>query len=198
MTSASAARVERPAKELGVAHVRARPHGLALELIDLLVDPLQRRGIARAVVPAAGRLGDVVQQRLVDADDPVLVAKAEQPTAHRHRRHAFAADADRVDLDAEHRRRLCRGTRIDRAAVVLAVGEQDHHPRSARRVAQPVGRRGDRGADRGAVLELAGRKIVDGGVDDRIIRRQRNLRQRLGGERDDADAIARARADEAS
>ena len=44
---------ERPAKQLRVAHVRARPHRLALELIDLLVDALQRRGVARAEVAAA-------------------------------------------------------------------------------------------------------------------------------------------------
>ena len=60
--------VQRPAEELRVAHVRTRPHRLALELVDLLVDALQRRGVARAEIPAARRLGDVGQQRLVDAN----------------------------------------------------------------------------------------------------------------------------------
>ena len=132
-----------------------------------------------------------LKQRLVDAHQPVLVAQSEQAAADRHGRHALGADADRVDLDAEHRRRLRRGARIDRAAIVLAVGEHDHHARAAWCIAQPVRRRRDRGADRRAVLELTGREIVDRGVDDRIVRRQRHLRQRLGGERHDADAIAR-------
>ena len=41
-----------------------------------------------------------------------------------------------------------------------------------------------------------GGEIVDRRVHDGIVRRQRHLRQRLGRERDDADAIARARGDE--
>ena len=60
---------------------------------------------------------------------------------------------------------------IDRAAVVLAVGEEQHHARPTVGLAQPVGRRRDGGADRGAVLELTGLQVLDGREHHRDSRR---------------------------
>src|SRR3954470_11829612 len=72
---------KRPAEELREAHVRFRLHGLSLELIDLLVNALQRRGVSGPEVPAAGRVRDVGEQRFIDAHRPVLVPEAEESTA---------------------------------------------------------------------------------------------------------------------
>ena len=132
--SASSGDPERPAEELRESHVRSRLHGLALELIDLLVDALQSGSVAGAKIPAAGSRRDIGEQRFIDAHRSVLIPEPEEATADGNGRHSFGADANRVDLDAERGGRLRRGARVDRAAIVLTVGEEDDHLRPSRRV----------------------------------------------------------------
>src|ERR1043166_624109 len=54
---------QRPAIELGVAHVGAGPHRLAFELIDLAINIPQGAGVVGREVPAAGGFGDVGEER---------------------------------------------------------------------------------------------------------------------------------------
>src|SRR5205814_1070006 len=110
-----------------------------LEPVDLLENIRQRCGISRAEVAAAGRPGDFAEQRLIDLYRHRFVAKAEWPLPRRHRGLALRSDADRVDLDAECRGRLCRGARIHGALVVLAVGEEHDDFALARRATEAVG-----------------------------------------------------------
>ena len=130
-------------------------------MIDLLIDALQSGGVARAEVTPTRHIRDVGEERLVDANGPILVTEAKQTPPHRHRGHSFGADADRVDLDAKRGRGLTGRARIDRTSIVLAVREQNDHLGSSRRRAQPIRRRGERGTDGGAVLELTRGEIVD-------------------------------------
>jgi len=119
---------QRPPESFGVPNVGASIDRRALEPVDLLVDGLQGSGIASAEVAATSAGGDLREQRLVNLHRPVFIAQPEQPPAHGDRRHALRADADGVDADAEGARRLCRRARVDGAAVVLAIGQQHHHP----------------------------------------------------------------------
>src|SRR5205823_1689570 len=162
---------EGPAKELRESHVRLGLHGLALELIDLLINALQSRRVSRPEISAARFVRDVGEKRLVDAHWPVLVAEAEQSAPDRYRSHAFGANANRVDLDSERGRCPPGGARINRAAVVLAVGEKDDDFGTSRRRAQSVRRRGERRPNGCSILELTWSEIVDCRGDDRIVRR---------------------------
>ena len=78
---------------------------------------------------------------------------------------------------------------IDRAAVVLAVGEQQDHLGLARRPPQPVHRRREPGADRGAILQDPDPELQDRLLQHRVVDRDRHLGERLARERDDPDAV---------
>ena len=101
-------------------------HRRLLEAIDLAENVRERRRVGRAEVATARRMCDFIEQLLVDFHRHRLIAQAERPLPRWHRRLALCADANRVDLDAECRRGLRGRARIDRALVVLTVGEQDH------------------------------------------------------------------------
>src|SRR6476646_2376189 len=107
---------------LGVARYLNR--GL-LELVDLAEDAAQGLAVARAKVAAAGLVGDLAQQRLVDPHRQELVPEAPQAATRRDRRLTDGAYADGVDPNAVCRRRGRGGPRIDQALVVLAVGKEE-------------------------------------------------------------------------
>src|SRR5712691_8346541 len=86
-----------------------------LEPIDLAEDAGQRRGVGRAEVAAAGRQRDLAEELLIDFDRHRLVAQPERTLAGRYRCLALLPDPDGVDLDAEGRRRMRRGARVDGA-----------------------------------------------------------------------------------
>ena len=123
-TSASNARRKRPPIQLRVPRVHLHPHRRPLQPVDLRRNTVQRFCITRAEVPSTGALRDFGQQRIVDFHRPVLIAKPEHAATHGDRRHSFGTHANRVDLHADRCRRLCRGARVDRTAVVHAVGQQ--------------------------------------------------------------------------
>ena len=95
--------------------------GLELE-VDRLVDPGQRRGVARLVVGAVGGVGDLLQQVCVECRRDAEAVDLDDGSLLR-------ADADRVDADAGGRRDLGERQRVG-ARRVLPVGEQDDRRRA--------------------------------------------------------------------
>src|SRR5882762_297677 len=136
-------------------------HGGLLEPIDLRKDVRQRRGVRRAEVPAARRVGDLAEQLLVDLYRHRLVAKAQWALPRRDRCLALSPDADRIDLDAERRGGLSRGARIHRPLVVLTIGKQHDDLALAGSAAQAVRAGGDCGSNGRPVFEDTDAQLTD-------------------------------------
>ena len=110
-----------------------------------------------AEVLAAGLVGDLAQQRLVDRDLHLHELAAAVAAVDADRRDAVGAGADRVDLDARLHRVVDRGVLVDVVDVRLAVGEQDDDLAARLEVGEPLDRELEARADRGAVLVLGAR-----------------------------------------
>src|SRR2546430_15619575 len=89
-------------------------HRGLLEPVDLRKDVRERGGVRGAEVSAARRMRDLAEQLLIDLYRHRLVAQAQRSLPRWDRRLALRPDADRIDLDAERRGRLCRRARIHR------------------------------------------------------------------------------------
>ncbi|MCU0276648.1 MAG: hypothetical protein MUF02_07330 [Acidobacteria bacterium] len=126
-----------------------------------------------------------------------ISAKIERSeSGYRVGRLAAGADADGIDLDVEIAGHLGRVARIDLAAVVHPVGEQDDDLGLGRRVADAVDRGGQGHADGRTILQLAELGLLEIEFQDVVIHGQRTLGEGGGGEDDQAQAVAAAFLDE--
>src|SRR5690606_1684705 len=169
--------------------------GDRLELVEQAVDLLQRGGVARAEVMAAGHGGDARQRRLVEVGGRVDAAQEPGDRGHHH---LVGADADRVHAQADVGGELRGLQGIDRAGGVRAVGQQDQYLLAGlgALLVQALHRERDRVADRRLLAGEPDERFHEQRGDGVAVQRERRLQVRPLAEQDEADAIALAAADE--
>ena len=133
--------------------------------------------------PPAGRGGDRGEELRVDRRRPAAEALA-------------AAERDRVDADPRVAAEPRPVLRSDRAEVVRAVGHEHEHALARPLRSELLRARGERDADRRAVLVAARVDRIGGGeprLEERVVGRERTGEPRPAREEREADAVVAAR-----
>ena len=177
--------------------------------IDLGVDIFQALRVLGAEVLAAGNVGDLLERLLVQREHFLAKHAASEGVGIRigNGDHAIAADADRIDLDAQRLGDLCSLGRLQYAGRLLAVGQEDDHFALGVRVLEAIGGHGQRIADGGLRVLLPQppvdllAAIIEDGMGDlhlfehldecAVIERQRASRLDKTAERDQTDEVVR-------
>ncbi len=159
--------------------------GHRLQFVEGALDRLQFLTVAGAEVLAAGGLGDGFQGWFVEVQARVDAQESQGATLFR-----IGADTDRVDFHAFVGRQSCGGQRIDLAAVVGAIGDQNQHAALCRALTQAFEGQADGIADGGVLAGDADSRFVEPHANGVPVESQWRLQIGLTAEQDQADPVA--------
>ena len=182
-------------KELGIFLVGRHFDLCPFQFINLPVDCLELLVVGRTEVFAAGHRSYCREGLFVEIDLHHLAANPERGL-HGKRGHPLCADAHCVDPNAERRRDLRRGDRIDLPAVVHAVRQENHNLALRLAVLEPVHSVRNCEPDGRTVSDHAIFHLVQEASQHRIVKSQRTLSEALCRKDHESDPVVRSPLDE--
>src|SRR5690554_6215006 len=176
------------------AKICAAFDAIALKAVEDLVNlGLKRLSVSRAVIFAAGYIGDFLEQLGVDGEFRLLETQAfagESANLDGDQHRAVSPNQDREDHDVELFGELCGDRRRDIAAAPVAVGDEDEDFGAGLALLQAGYRAPDGVANGGARrVDIAQVQVSQHAQDGVIIEGQRELQIGVAREDDHADAV---------